>query len=128
MSEERVRRVAERIKEEMADILARRSKDPRLKWASVTGVEVSRDLRHARIYVSPMPGGSGEELMAGLERAKGFIRSQLGRALELYVTPEITFRLDDSIEHGVRISQILQQIREEQGAGEAQEEDEEPEP
>ncbi|MBT9258529.1 MAG: 30S ribosome-binding factor RbfA [Clostridiales bacterium] len=112
----------------MADILARRSKDPRLKWASVTGVEVSRDLRHARIYVSPMPGGSGEELMAGLERAKGFIRSQLGRALELYVTPEITFRLDDSIEHGVRISQILQQIREEQGAGEAQEEDEEPEP
>lgn len=128
MSEERVRRVAERIKEEMADILARRSKDPRLKWASVTGVEVSRDLRHARIYVSPMPGGSGEELMAGLERAKGFIRSQLGRALELYVTPEITFRLDDSIQHGVRISQILQQIREEQGAGEAQEEDEEPEP
>ncbi|MDI3269695.1 MAG: 30S ribosome-binding factor RbfA [Bacillota bacterium] len=121
MSQERAKRVAERIKEEMGEILARRSKDPRLQWASVTRVEVSSDLRYARIYVSPLPGGDGEALMAGLERAKGFIRSQLGKALELYMTPEIAFYLDDSIQHGLRISQILKEIREEESSGEKEE-------
>ncbi|MBX6350404.1 MAG: 30S ribosome-binding factor RbfA [Clostridia bacterium] len=114
----RADRVAERIREEMADILRRRVKDPRLGFVSVTQVRVSPDLRHARVYVSVL---GGEEERRASERAlasaKGFIQSELGARLGLFRTPLLEFRLDDSIERGVRVSKLLDEA--EAGRGEA---------
>jgi ribosome-binding factor A len=107
MSEQRVQRVAERIKEELADIL-RLVKDPRVGFASIVRVEVSPDLRYAKAFVSVYgPEADQQATMRGLENAKGFIRTELGRRVRLYHTPELHFALDTSIEHGDRIARLL---------------------
>jgi ribosome-binding factor A len=106
-SEQRAQRVAERIKEEMADIL-RRVKDPRVGFASVVRVECSSDLRYAKVYISVFgPEADQQATMRGLENAKGFIRSELGRRVRLFHTPELHFALDTSIAHGDRIARLL---------------------
>lgn len=112
MAKLRAGRVAERIREEMADILQRRIKDPRVGFVSVTAVEVSGDLRHARIFVSVM-GDERERRLTreALERARGFVRTELGARLRLFRTPEVDIELDDSIAHGARIGEVLHGIR-----------------
>ncbi len=111
----RVNRIAEELKREVTDILQTELKDPRVsKLTSVTAVELSRDLRHAKIYVSVL--GSEEEqerTLAGLRSAVGFVRSELGKRLELRHVPEIAFHLDSSIAHGVKISQLLRSVMKE---------------
>lgn len=111
----RLNRLAEEIKREVTDIIRCSLKDPRVSpLTSITGVEISRDLRHAKIYVSIY--GSEEEqtkTLEGLKSANGFIRSELGKRLSLRYIPEISFILDTSIEHGVKISQIISRITEE---------------
>ncbi|MGE5484251.1 MAG: 30S ribosome-binding factor RbfA [Ignavibacteriales bacterium] len=101
-------RVAEAIKEEISDIIHHEIKDPRVGFASITSVEVSRDLRHAKVFVSVLGGESEKtETIKGLESASGFIRSELGRRVRLHHTPEILFRLDESIERAARIARII---------------------
>jgi len=101
-------RLAEAIKEEVSDILRNDLKDPRIGFASITAVEVSGDLRHAKIFVSVLGDQQQKaDTMKGLESASGYIRSELGRRIRLRFTPEIVFRLDESIERGVRIAQLL---------------------
>jgi len=115
VGQRKVERAQEALREEIGCIIHDEMKDPRIGFASVVRVEVSPDIRHARVFVSVL--GSEEEkscTLQGLEGAKGFIRSELGKRLRLRFTPEITFRLDDSIERGVRISRLL----EEMGSGE----------
>jgi ribosome-binding factor A len=106
-------RVAEAIREEVATFLAEDARDPRIVGlVTVTGVDVTRDLRHAKIYVSVM--GSDDErraTMQGLESAAGHLRSRLGRVLRLRVAPEITFRYDDSISRAARIDALLAEVR-----------------
>lgn len=116
MAKLRADRVAERIREEMADILQRKIKDPRVGFVSVTSVEVSGDLRHARIFVSVL-GDERERRLTreALERARGFVRTELGARLGLFRTPDVEIELDDSIEHGARIGQMLQEIRPTEG-------------
>jgi ribosome-binding factor A len=104
-------RVGELIQAELADLLLRELKDPRLHMVTISRVEVSNDLRHARVYVSRM--GTEEEqqaALAGLQRAAGFIRTQLGKRLKLRYIPQFTFTLDTAIAYGVRISQILRDL------------------
>jgi ribosome-binding factor A len=111
MTEYRCIRVGELIQAELADLLLRELKDPRLHMATVSRVEVSTDLRHARVYVSRV--GNEEEQQAALEgfqRAAGFIRTQLGKRLKLRYIPQFTFTLDTAIAYGVRISQILRDL------------------
>ncbi|MBE3591069.1 MAG: 30S ribosome-binding factor RbfA [Firmicutes bacterium] len=114
MTRQRAQRVAERIKEEVADILRRRMKDPRVGFASVTAVEVSNDLRHAKVYVSVL-GDEAEQraTMQALERARGFVRTELGARLRLFHTPEVVFERDDSIAHGARINELLHSLERE---------------
>ncbi|MBX5476014.1 MAG: 30S ribosome-binding factor RbfA [Clostridia bacterium] len=116
MVRQRAQRVAERIKEELADILRRRVKDPRVGFASITAVEVSNDLRHARVFVSVL-GDEAEQraTMQALERARGFVRSELGARLKLFHTPELVFERDDSIAHGARINELLHALQRESG-------------
>jgi ribosome-binding factor A len=106
-------RVAEAIREEVTTFLAEDARDPRLVGlVTVTGVDVTRDLRHAKVYVSVM--GSDEErraTMEGLDSATGHLRSRIGRSLRLRVAPEITFRYDDSISRAARIDALLAEVR-----------------
>ena len=114
MSRLRAHRVAEQIKKELADLFQKEVKDPRIGFAPVTAVEVSGDLQQATVYISILGNeAQKQETMIGLEKAKGFIRSEIGKRLSLRHTPEVIFKLDESIEHGSRIAQILRQLRDE---------------
>ncbi len=114
MSRLRSNRVAEQIKKELADIFQKELKDPRIGFATVTDVEVSGDLQQATVYISILGNeAQKQETMVGIEKAKGFIRSEIGKRLSLRHTPEVFFKLDESIEHGTRIAQILKQLHNE---------------
>lgn len=114
----RALRVAEAIKEEVSEILLNELKDPRIGFTSVTAVEVSDDLRHARIFFSVFaPPADQEKAMEALEGAKGFIRSELSKRLRLRVAPELAFQMDRSIERGDRISRLLAEARRSGGFG-----------
>ena len=110
----RADRVAEAIREEVATFLAGAAKDPRIsRLTTVTGAEVTRDLRHAKVFVSVM--GSDAERLAtfdGLASAAGHLRSRVGRALRLRLAPDITFVADESIARAARIESLLSQIKE----------------
>jgi ribosome-binding factor A len=104
-------RVGELIQGEIADLLLRQLKDPRLRLVTVSHVEVSPDLRYARVYISH-PGSEDEQQMAieGFGHAAGFIRNQLGKRLTLRYVPQLTFKLDTTIAYGVRISSMLHNL------------------
>ena len=106
-------RVAEAIREEVANFLAEGVKDPRVVgMVTVTGVDVTRDLRHAKVFVSVM--GSDTERAAtfdGLASVATHLRSHIGRSLRLRLAPEIVFRPDESISRAARIESLLAQVR-----------------
>ena len=110
-------RVAEAIREEVAMFLAEGVKDPRVVGlVTVTGVDVTRDLRHAKVYVSIL--GSDSERAAtldGLASVAGHLRSRIGRALRLRLAPEVSFKLDESVARAARIESLLAQIQNDRG-------------
>ncbi|TMC19512.1 MAG: 30S ribosome-binding factor RbfA [Chloroflexi bacterium] len=111
----RPEKLGELIAVELSDLLRTRVKDPRVGFASITHVEVSHDLRHAKIFVSVM--GNDEERVAtmkGLRNATGFLRHELASRLTVRYMPEIVFKLDTSIEEGTRILALIHQIEQEE--------------
>lgn len=118
MTRQRVQRVAEQMKKEIADILKTEIKDPRLGFVSVTDVELSADLRHAKVYVSVLGDERVKrESLDVLDRATGFVRREIGQRLSLRFVPEIAFKFDPSIERGARVAELLHQVRKEEGNG-----------
>jgi ribosome-binding factor A len=116
MERKRALRAAEAIQREMGVILDRKIRDPRkAMMVTVTRVDVSEDLRYAKIFVSVL-GGQEEKEMAFrlLRRARRFIRSELATYLDLRVAPEISFALDESAENYLRIDNVLKEIHEEE--------------
>ncbi|HLW58965.1 MAG TPA: 30S ribosome-binding factor RbfA [bacterium] len=114
----RIARLRELFKEEISTILQREMKDPRIGFVSVLDVELSQDLRHARVFVSILGDAEAKaKTMAGLANAHGFIRKELGRRIRLRHMPAVSFRLDESIERGVRIQRLLRQVAETEGEG-----------
>ena len=115
MTSHRKDRVGEEIKKELSDIIRDGMKDPRVKGlVSVTHVEVSRDIGAATIYLSCL--GESEEqndTIKAFKQAAGFIRAELAGRLSLRAVPELTFKLDHSIEHGARINELLNQQKRE---------------
>lgn len=105
----RQQKVAALIKEEVSDLLQHEIKDPRIGFVTVTDAEISADLRHAKVFVSILEGDK-EETMEGLRAAEGFVRSEIGDRIRLRHTPEILFKYDESIEKGVRIFELLEDI------------------
>jgi len=102
------------ITRELSDLIRTRMKDPRIGFASITGVELSHDLRYAKVFVSVM--GSPEEqreTMRGLDSANGFLRRELAQRLTIRHVPEISFRLDESIARGARVLDLLKQVEKE---------------
>lgn len=114
MSNQRAERVGEAIKDVVADAI-RRLKDSRITgMVSVTGVEVSGDLRHARIFVSIYGDEPTQaQTMEGLQSALGFMRSEVGKAIKLRVVPELQIRQDKSLERGAQIHDLLAQLKKE---------------
>ncbi len=109
---DRIARLNEEIKREVSVILQREIKDPRLGFASVTDVELSRDQSYCKVYISVF--GSEEERddsMQALKRAAGFIRTEIGQRVRMRKTPEFRFVYDSSLEQGARINAILKDIR-----------------
>src|SRR5688572_24729758 len=108
-------RVAEAIREEVATFLAEDVKDPRVQGlVTVTGVDITRDLRHAKVFVSVL--GSDVERAAtyeGLASVASHLRSRVGRALRLRVAPELVFKEDQSVAHAARIESLLAGLRDE---------------
>lgn len=104
----RMRRVNEALKEVVSARLAGGLKDPRVGFVTVTSVDTSRDLRRARVYYSVLGDDAArEEALAGLRSSRGFLQAQIGSELTLKRTPTLEFVYDESIDHGMRITQLL---------------------
>ena len=107
----RTERVSDQIRMEIADILMRRVKDPRVGFVTVTAVDVTADLKQAWVYVTVLQQGPKEtETLGALARAEGFIRGELGRRLKLRYVPVLTFVKDTSIERVSRVMSLLDQV------------------
>lgn len=110
MAKYRQGRINDEVQKEMAQIV-REIKDPRVsgKMICITAAQVTPDLKFAKIYYSVL-GGDKKEVAVGLKAASGFIRRQIAQRLNLRITPEFTFLLDESIEYGAHIASILNTI------------------
>ncbi len=118
MAGDRLNKVAEAIKEEVALILQRELKDPRIGFITVTRVRVSPDLSHATVYFSLLEGhGTPSETEAGLQSSAPYVRRLLGERLRIRVTPEVIFRSDPSVAESIRISKLLGDIHKSEGEG-----------
>ncbi len=111
-------RVAEAIREQVATFLAEGAKDPRIRgFVTVTAVEMTRDLRHATVYVSVMGDEEARKAtFAGLASVATHLRGMLGKSLRLRNAPEVLFKADESIARATRIEQLLAQVRTERDA------------
>jgi ribosome-binding factor A len=103
-----MRRVDEAMREVLSGVIATEIKDPRVGFVTVTGVKTSPDLRHARVYVSVLGDEPTREgSLEGLRSAHGFLQHRLSSELSLKHTPSLTFAYDGSVDHGMRISELL---------------------
>lgn len=108
-SYKRSTRVSDQMREEIADLLMRKIKDPRIGFVTVTDVIVSDDLRNAKVFVSVL-GPDRASSLKGLESASPFIRAELGKRMRMKFVPEIIFRYDDAAERGTHIMELLHEI------------------
>ncbi len=111
MSKIRAERVGEQIKKELSLLFQNELKDPRIGFVTVTAVEASGDLSQAKVYLSVLGNEEQkEETLAALAKAKGFLRSELGKRIRLRHTPELIFKFDSSIDYGNRIETLLREL------------------
>lgn len=102
------------MKKELGDIITRKLKDPRVGFVTVTDVEVTGDLSMATVYITVLGDQEQQaDTLKGLEKAKGFIRSEIGKRIRLRIVPEITFAMDESIAYGNRIEALLSELKRE---------------
>ncbi|USK61251.1 30S ribosome-binding factor RbfA [Peribacillus asahii] len=107
----RSNRIGEQMKKELSDIIGRKLKDPRVGFVTVTDVAVTGDLQQATVYISVLGDAKQrEDTLKGLEKAKGFMRSEVGQRIRLRKTPELFFEFDESIDYGNRIETLISQI------------------
>jgi ribosome-binding factor A len=105
---QRAQRVADQIQRELSQLLRDEVKDPRVGRVTLTGVEVSADLSHAKVYFSHLAGHEhAREAVEALQHTAGFLRTELSHRLGLYSVPQLHFAYDDSIESGMRMAQLI---------------------
>ncbi|AOZ94265.1 30S ribosome-binding factor RbfA [Paenibacillus crassostreae] len=115
MAKIRTGRVSEQIKKELSVLIQSELKDPRIGFVTVTGVEVPNDLAQAKVYLSVL--GDEEQkkkTLVALDKANGFLRSELGKRIRFRHTPELFFKIDESIEYGSHIEKLLGEIEKNQ--------------
>jgi ribosome-binding factor A len=116
MEHKRADRVADLILQELAEVLLRRVRDPRLAGITLTEVKVTPDLRHATVYYSLLGDDEKKSGVAdGLESAKGFVKRELGKRLELKRMPNIVFHFDGSLEYGSHMERLISDLKESNG-------------
>lgn len=114
MTSRRQRQVGELLHQEISQLIQHRTQDPRLGFVTVTGVDVSPDLRQAQVYITVLGNDvDAQSTLAGLTSAAGYFRRELGQSLALRHVPLLTFKFDHSLEHGLRIDSLLDSIKEE---------------
>ncbi len=127
MSYNRIDRISEEVRREVDRIIREDLSDPRVAGTfSVTRAEVTRDLRHAKIYVSVLEDDKREGMMAALKKAAGFIRRELGHNIIIRYSPELTFVSDENIAYGVHIAKVLADAQKTEGATNEENESETP--
>jgi len=104
---QRAERVADQVQRELAVLLRDEVKDPRVGRITITSVEVSADLSHAKVFFTLFEKDKLEDTLHGLKRSAGFLRSQLARRISMYTTPELRFEYDESVERGDRLSRLI---------------------
>jgi len=110
----RAERLADRIRAEVAEIVSGELRDPRIGFATVTGVDLSADFHHARVSVSVLGSAEAQQKsLEGLVSATSYIRHELGLRLRLRRVPELAFVLDQSAEEGARLETLLQRLKDE---------------
>lgn len=106
-------RVADLIRQEVADIIQYRLKDPRVGFVTVTDVTISDDLKHGSIYISILNKEACDETLKALNASAGFVRSEIGKRVRLRYTPQLVFHLDEVVEEGAKIDRLLNKIKNE---------------
>jgi len=115
----RARRLGEQIQRELTELLRRDVKDERIGNVTITAVDVTGDLRTARVYYLIFgKDGPDPKVQRGLESAAGFLRNALSKSLMIRYTPTLSFELDTSIEHGVRLAQLIDSVNKPEGRAE----------
>ena len=105
---QRAQRVGDQIQRELADLLRLHVKDPRIGMVTITAVEVSPDLSHAKVFFTHLAGHDhATEAVHALQHTAGFLRTELSHRLKLYSVPQIHFAYDDSIESGLKLSKLI---------------------
>ena len=103
----RPRKLGDLIQRELAELIAREMRDPRVGMLTITSVDVSPDLSHAKVFFTLLDRKQVEGTLQGLKRSAGFLRSQLARRIKMYTTPELRFEYDESVERGDRLSRLI---------------------
>ena len=116
VSELRLRRISDRIREELSEMLIHEVKDPRLSGVFINDVSVDRELAYANIYFSAVEGSErADEILDGFYSASGYLRSQLSKRIELRTFPHLRFHWDPTLEHAENIERLISSLHEESG-------------
>ena len=112
MANQRLTRINEEMKKEISEIIRTEIKDPAVQdvMISVVAVDTTNDLKTAKVYVSVLQDHKKQEALAGLQKAQGFIRREIARRINLRNTPELIFKLDESIERGIEMSKLIDDV------------------
>jgi len=103
----RPQKLGDLIQRELSELIARELRDPRVGMLTITSVDVSPDLSHAKVFFTLLEKHNLEPTLEGLQRSSGFLRSQLAKRIKLYTTPELRFAYDESVERGDRLSRLI---------------------
>ena len=107
----RSQRVVEQIHRELAEMIRLEVKDPRVGFITISGVEITPDYAHAKVFFTSMTGEAEvPEILQGLRRASGFLRRELGRRMRIHTIPELRFHYDRSVEEGARLSRLIDDV------------------
>ena len=110
MSRGRPKKIADLMQRELSELLQREVRDPRVGMVTITSVDVSPDLSHAKVFFTILDSGKKDETTKGLRRAASFLRSQLSKRMSMYTTPELRFVYDESVERGDRLSRLIDSV------------------
>ena len=110
MSRGRPQKVADLIQRELSDLLRREVRDPHVGMVTLTSVDVSPDLSHAKVFFTLLQEDRKDDTTRALQRAAGFLRSQLAHRMKMYTTPELRFVYDASVERGDRLSRLIDSV------------------
>ncbi len=114
-NEARLNRVNEELKKELSSIVSYELKNPNVTgMVSVTKVKITPDFKYAKVYVSILNPKNVQKTLEGLKESAGFMRSRLAKTVNLRITPELTFELDDSLEYGEKIDRVLKELKKEE--------------